>query len=339
MPPAESWPVTLPVYGEEVFDNSQVECHDRCPRLYFYRYVLRRGPVGSNFPIGFGIAYHKYREVIEDLMRDEGSGLTDEIHTTGVAAAFEGWEDPPLGHRHEHLNATRLKTTLEAARDRVRREIQQGKMVVVRAEDSFDLEMGFTVCPKCGEAYWEETDDFNCLSCGALCAPARHGGRMDQVIDWKGRLWVRDFKTTGRMGKTYPNRFDPNNQITGYVWAGSQLSGRQLQGAVIEVVYNTKRNGPEFHQFLSTRSPGQVEQWLEGMFTKHSRIRRSLAEIESRGYNAFPQNTAACDDFGGCYFRGACTQDSAWALENWLERETQYSHWDFTDPDKEESES
>lgn len=330
------WPITFPTYPPEVLDNSVLETAGRCPRLYLYQYGIRRGAVGVNFPIGAGLAYHKYREVAEQLMRENGSDLTDDIHRDASIAGLTGYAAPPLGHRYEYLTTQRMLQTFDLARDRIRREQQSGAVEVVRAEDAFDLELPFWFCRSCGFTFLVQRDF--CVNCESEdIQRARHGGRMDQIISWRGKMWVRDFKTTGRMGKTYASKFDPNNQMTGYVWAGRELSGREFEGVLIEVVYNTKTTGPEIHQFLSSRSEGQVDQWLASLYMEHRFLREMWAAEEELGYLAFPQRTSSCDDFGGCYYREACQTGSAWELEEWLKHNTQYSEWDFTDPDKEES--
>jgi len=93
-----TWKVTLPMFPpEEVMDNSASSEYARCPRRGFYRYGLRRGFVGVNYPIQFGLAYHKYREIIEEMMFDQESDLTDFIHDSAVTLAVEGF-DEPLSH-------------------------------------------------------------------------------------------------------------------------------------------------------------------------------------------------------------------------------------------------
>lgn len=341
----EGWPITLPTYPPEVLDNSAIETAARCPRLYLYEYGLRRGGLGINFPIGAGLAYHKYREVVETLLREEGE-LSDAVHREAAIAALEKYTEPPHESYYAYLTISRMLATFELARDRIRREMAAGAVEVVRTEDAFDLELPFYWCESCARTFVApklngahgKLDQPVCPHCGKVTIKkARHGGRMDQLIDWRSKMWIRDFKTTGRMGKTYPLQFDPNNQMTGYVWAGEGLSGRAFEGVLIETVYNTKAAGPEIHQFLSTRSQGQIDQWLGSMFMEHRFLREMWAEADSLGYLAFPQRTSACSDYGGCYYRKACQCDSAWQLEEWLKSETQYSEWDFTEPDKEES--
>jgi hypothetical protein len=207
----------------------------------------------------------------------------------------------------------RLIRSCEHAYERVLRERKAGQIFVTQSEDSFDLSLPFEI-------------DGN---------QAAHGGRVDQHISWQGQQWVRDFKTTSRMGPRYWDKYSPNHQLSGYVWSGQQLSGRKFGGALVEVLYNTKSEGPIIKQQIITRSPGAIKQWEASMYWEHRFIRQMFAAREEMGFLAFPQRTNHCSQYSGCAFRAACQEDSGKDIETWLENYTIHSHWDFTDPDKE----
>lgn len=311
--------ISLPIFFPEKFDNSVIETFQRCPRKALMQYFLRRAPAGVNYAIGFGLAYHAYREHIERLLREQGlAEITDPIHEEAYRIALEesGFEEPPLGHRKDWMTKERLRQTCDLARQRISHELREGAVKVQRYEDSFELPL---------------PPDLNYLISGE-----RYGGRMDQGISWRNRIWVRDFKTTSRMGKTYHKRFDPNNQFSGYIWGMGELSGREIEGAIVEVVYNTKTQGPEIHQFLVTRTPGQLNQWLHTTGRSIKWIRECIEDTPTLGYLAWPQFTLACDDYGGCFYRDCCSKGGhSGEIEAWLLDRTVESEWDFTDPKKE----
>lgn len=308
--------LALPLRRPEVFDNSTVSTWTRCPRKGFYQYSACRSPVGINFPIQWGVGYHKFREVIESLYQKivlenkedvKDSDVQSIIFNAGWDSATKvtegSWIDPEPEHRHSYLTRARLLRACEESFDAWLMEKSEAIYKVLLHEQPFDLE---------------------------LPSGHRYGGRFDQLVDWRGKLWVRDFKTTSRMGKGYALRFDPNNQMTGYVWGAQVLSGRPVEGVIIEVVYNTKTKGPDFFQFLSTRTPIQVRQWSEYIGYEISDIERHMEQ------GVFPMRTDACDDYGGCYFRDACKRDGWGSIQRWLEANTVESVWDFMDPDSEE---
>lgn len=359
-----TWKVKLPMFPPtEVSDNSENSNYTLCPRLGFYTNGLRRGPIGENFPIQFGLAYHKYRETIEDLMTEMECDLTDMIHKIAVDLASQGFIQPPADHKHSHNNLLRLIQSCEKARDRVRREREQGKILVTKSEDSFDLELPFLLCPECGFTVLEESTtvhDHKDLSAGDSCpicldlnplrsvemetklVRARHGGRVDQFICMvslaNGEL-VRDFKTTGRMGTYYDLKFEPNSQMQGYVWSKAELSGIECAGVLVETLYNTKNVGPEIHQTYKSFSKGQQEQWVASVMMERQMIQLMWSRVDELGYLAFPQRTDSCDRYGGCDYREACLSGSGFEIEQWLKNDTEYRHWDFTNPDGGDDES
>lgn len=304
----------LPVHPPESFDNSMLSTFQRCPRKAFYHYYLNRAPDGINYPIQFGLGYHKYREILERIYIQKVVNGSEELtqnsaeawHEIAFATALKvhDFTDPPLDHRKSYLDTERLRESCDLALERWMREKAQGKIHVLFTEQPVAVPL-----PDIDEEYT---------------------GKMDQIVEWNGELWVRDFKTTSRMGKNYSDQFDPNNQMTGYVWMAEQLSGRRVKGVMIEVVYNTKRNGPEFHPFLSTRSPQAIEDWLEEVQYEIETARRY--EKDDR----YPKRTTACRDYGGCFFRGACQKANWRTRENWLRSKTIRSVWDPLNPEEEE---
>jgi len=344
-----TWKVKLPMYPpDEVSDNSANSNYALCPRLGFYQNGLRRGATGTNFPIQFGLAYHKYRETVEDLMIEMESDLTDMIHEVAWGLAGKDFIQPPAEHKHSHNNLLRLKQSCEMARDRVRRERAGGKILVTKSEDSFDLELPFTLCPTCGWTDLEGKVGAYCFQCvdpdGLNAVPemkmvrARHGGRVDQfvrLVSLANGEFTRDFKTTGRMGTYYDLKFEPNSQMQGYVWAKAELSGKECAGVLVETLYNTKNIGPKIFQTYKSFSLGQQEQWVASVMMERQMIQLMWSRVDELGYLAFPQRTGACDSYGGCDYREACKSGSAFEIEQFLKNETDYRHWDFTNPDGE----
>lgn len=303
-----TFPVSLPVHEPEVFDNSMVEAHSRCPRKFFYRYALRRAPIGNNFPINFGIAYHKYREEIDKkIIELDLKEVPSELHQLIASEIVADYEDPPIGHKKEFLNRGRLLETLNLAFERINFDLSTGSIELIQTEQSFQVHL---------------TDEEN------------FGGRIDRVVLWNGRVWTWDHKTTSRMGATFPKKFDVNNQMSGYTYAGGILASADPAGIIIEAVYNTKTKGPEIERFTSSRTKGQLVQWRETMIAEIADIRRNFKKTPEMGYLAWPQRTGACEDFGGCFFKEACKSPHAGSIEHWLDNFTQESEWDFNDPDK-----
>lgn len=305
--------VLRPTYPTS-FDNSVLSTFQRCPRKAFYQYYLHRATKGKNWPIQFGVAYHKFRETLETIYISEVLNGSMELNSETGQAFFEvawqsalkvegGFEDPPIDHRKSYLHEARLLQSCEKAFEAWVREKRMGKIVVIAPEQPFELEL------PSGEKYT---------------------GRMDQIVKWSSKVWVRDFKTTTRMGRTYASHFDPNNQMTGYVWGAQELSGYKVEGVIIETLYNTKTTIAEIHQFLSTRTQAQIAEWVEEQSYEIDRIRQYEKD------DVYPKRTVACNDYGGCAFRDACSQSHWHSREKWLEANTIESVWDPMNPEDEE---
>ena len=294
----------LPVVPRETLDTSVLQTWQRCPRKAYLQYWLNRSPGGKNYSIGFGLAYHTFREELEKAwMGVEGD--FDEASTCykiALAIATDGWEDPPLEHSKRFLTRQRL---LESCQQGLELWLAEKRNKIFNV---LEVEQGFQLPFPSGRVF---------------------GGRFDQILEWNGQLWVRDFKTTSRMGKSYPRQFDPNDQMTCYTWAASQLSGRPVQGVIIQVIYNTLNKGPEHHQFISTRSDAHIAEWQKNVEREGAVLEAHSAE------NYFPMRTSACNDFNGCYYRDCCGLSSWKMRDAWLEAHTVESHWDFMNPDEE----
>jgi hypothetical protein len=105
-----------------------------------------------------------------------------------------------------------------------------------------------------------------------------------------------------------------------------QLSGRKVEGVIIETIYNNKTKGPEIHEHLSTRSEGHLQKWLTSveMEVEHIRLHEEA--------DFFPLRTVACDDYGGCMYKEACKKEFDVTALSWLEDNTIEERWDFMNP-------
>jgi hypothetical protein len=305
-------PIKLPVVERKYLDNSILETMGRCPRLAFFNYVLNRAPRSESFPIQYGIAFHKYNDVLERLylqwIVEEQKDLEEMkliIHEAAVSVALQGWEDPPLEHTKSYLDRTRLVKACRLRFDEWMKEKVTGNVKVI------GVEAGFTIPLPSGRIF---------------------AGRIDQVIQWNGRIWIRDWKTLGRKPKAgnFKRKFNPGHQFTGYKWAEQELSGRNVDGVIAYVVYNIKSTGPDFYPTLLNRSSGDVEHWMEWVEDAYDEWERRMET------GSWPMRTSACDDYGGCYFKDACSTGSWYSIEQWLKQHTIESVWDPLNPDDEE---
>lgn len=306
--------LSLPVLNRTRLDNSILGTLNRCPRLAFYNYYLCRSARVENYPINFGTATHTFMETLETLymqwILEDEKGLEDcslLLYEASCAVALKGWVDPPLEHAKSYLATDRLLETFEELFTFWKNEKNGTSFRVIGAETPFELP----------------------LPSGRMFC-----GKLDQLVEWNGRLWVRDWKTTSRKpskkGGGWKALYSPDHQFTGYIWASQKLSGRTVDGAIIHVVYNIKTMGPEFYPTLANRTSGDIDHWITW-------VEDSWDEWERRvETDSWPMNTTACGDWAGCFFRDCCGKGNWSAIERWLEERTIYSVWDPLNPEREE---
>jgi len=83
-------------------------------------------------------------------------------------------------------------------------------------------------------------------------------GAIDTYIYWKGygTLLKEDKTTGGYINNSYVEQYKYSSQITGYVWALSQLTGEVPMGALVDIASKRPRKDPSdrFLRVLETRS-------------------------------------------------------------------------------------
>lgn len=278
------------------FDHTRIAVFHECPRKFYYMHVRNRYPGGGEtsggaYPLEFGVAYHKFRHVLE---------VSGDFEQALQAALDHYKEDPPLEHKKYYLDRDRLRQTCKIAYDWWAAEKKEGQIVVVGSELPFEVT----------------------LPSGRILS-----GVIDQTVEVRGRggisgLLPRDFKTTSREGPTWEVNLSPYLQFSIYPIALQTLSGRPVGGAIVERVYNTAKQGPEIRERFVGRSPGNLEDALRTIESTLDMIE----QCHKTGY--YPMHTNACGQWSGCPFRDACNTSSEEARERWLESQTVERVWD-----------
>lgn len=273
-----------------VLDHTAIISAKACERKYFFQIVLGFTSTETTIYFSFGGAYHKFREVLEESKGD---------FVKAVAAAQKYWKDStkgqdvPIGTKFDFMTEERLLQSCAVAFRHWQKEKTQGKIEVIMVEQPFNVEI--------------RNGEFT-------------GGRFDQVVKWNGRLWGRDFKTSSKEGMFFQRGLDPNDQFTRYTYAESKLCGQQVQGQIIEVLYNTKKLGPTITQYLASRTKWQLDDWeADEMFVRETLNR---ARTEDR----WPKREVSCSF---CQFHSVCKMPSESAQMAKLKAEFKVRPWNF----------
>ncbi len=130
-------------------------------------------------------------------------------------------------------------------------------------------------------------------------------GHLDRFATRNGRYIIPDVKTTKYSLTKHTHeffaKFTPDDQISGYYFAGGIIFDKPISGMVIDAI-QTAVNFSRFQRGEITRSKSQLEEWYKdtGYLFKE-------AETYAKE-NYWPQRTKSCDRFGGCPFRPICSE-------------------------------
>jgi PD-(D/E)XK nuclease superfamily protein len=200
-------------------------------------------------------------------------------------------------------------------------------------ENTFTLPTGmFLQCKRCQDGDtslpWEE----ECNSCGVARELIEYGGIFDGLVEFGPNMYVLEHKTTSMLGSPphayYFNQFRPNNQVTGYVWAGGILSGQPVGGAFINAIGINKSSPTKFARNITTRTVDDLKKWLINVRATCQQIQ----DCELRGI--WPMYTGSCTMFGKCEFHDVHVLGTEREQQMWLEQQFVKQPWSYEHRDE-----
>ena len=272
-----------------VRDHTAIITAKTCYRKYFYKIVL--GFRAKNNPpyIQFGQAYHTFREVLEK------SGELEKSLEAAANIWKKGSGDPMVGSDFDWLTGERLLKSCLIAHDWWLKEKKLAKFVVIATEQEFivTLKDGIT----------------------------KTGGRADQLVRWNGKIWGRDFKATSKNSAWFQRGLEPNDQVTRYTLCESKMSGEEVQGQIVELLYNSRKEGPKIVPLTSTRTPKQLDDW------ENDQIFFEELLSKCRDTDTWPMCEHHCPY---CEYHSVCKQVNEGAMMAILQANFVQHPWDFT---------
>lgn len=302
-------------------DNFALTMHQTCPSKFDLRinqeWTVRR----RSGALGFGAALHE--------------GLAAWYKTGEIGKALmainEAW---PQEHPIDDYR-TREKC-IQVMLDYVKAYPQESFKVVgygtedAMVEKTFSLETGmYLSCYDCGPDYqWDGDSEPNCPNCGQPLEPIEYGGIFDTLVEFGGKIFILEHKSTSMLGSTYFHQFKPNNQVTGYVWGAQKLSGRAVGGAIVNAIGVYKASATKFERNITTRSAADIEEWMRN-------VKSTCEEIQfHRRTGYWPMRTSACTLYGICEFHSVHTLTHQIERENMLQTNYVKDKWDHEHRDQ-----
>ncbi len=269
----------------------------RCARAYYYKYIEGWTPVGSGMHIRFGLLYHAALELYDrrlvagDSPDDAIDAAVDYLLcSTWDNRADDGSGGSPWDTQDTKKNRETLVRSVIWYVDHFASDPAQ---TYILADGSPALELEFKV-----ELPWRTLTGEHYL----------YTGHLDRLVTYAGELLVSDRKTTGMtIGSYYFEQFSPDNQMSGYIYAGKLAYQQPVQGVLIDAA-QIAVGFTAFGRSITTRSEGQMQEWLRDMECYTDMANRYV----DQGF--FPMNDKACFM---CDFRKVCNKDPS-VRDNWL---------------------
>jgi hypothetical protein len=284
-----------------ISDNSSLSVWSECNRKYLYRVILSLRDPLEKVSLSFGKAFHSF---LENYYK--GKPFEE------CFAAFT-------------LTATKGNSQITVTKDE---SIENGK------DQEYSLEFGFLLCKKYAEQYPLEREYFTPMRDTAGEHYLEMGFALDLVngiiiglidglslVNATQQPLVLEHKTTKyNINSSYFSDYNPNNQVSTYLYAASELLGKPVTTALINVirVKDYKRGTPAendeklFGRLETSRDPEQLEQRMRHADFQLGQIKQSIAA----GIDGFPMETQSCRTrYGECEYRKLCMAKTDAMLE------------------------
>ena len=151
-------------------------------------------------------------------------------------------------------------------------------------------------------------------------------GHLDRVVTMADHLYIMDQKTTGQtVGSYFFTTFSPDNQMSGYAFAGQAILHSPIRGVILDAA-QIAVNFTRFERGIITRSKDQLEEWVDGAIYFIEQFQK-LSDYAGINEKKWPMNPNACGFYGGCEFRLLCNKTSS-VREAYIQSDYAEHIWD-----------
>lgn len=310
------------------WDGTSLELAQTCLRKYYYSMILGIAPKQKSVHLTFGGIY---ASALETFYKERalGADLHEATIKTVRHALEESWE-----YEYEEIPEREEGTPgMPRARGALRRIPGSGHPMTFDHNAKTRPNLIRTIVWYI-EQFGEETADGMTTYHLASGKPAvelsfalefaediTYCGHLDRVVEYAGQHYVIDQKTSGStLGPYYFAQFSPNNQMSGYTWAGQTILKSPINGVIIDAA-QIAVNFTEFGRSITTRTQAQLDEWHESaLYT--IRLAQSATALRR-----FPMNLSSCGNYGGCPFRQVCAADPR-VRESYIKSDYVPHNWD-----------
>lgn len=272
------------------WDSTSIKLAETCLRKYQYRMIGRWQPSRKSVHLLFGGWYATALEEFHKAVAD-GIGydqaLCDVVHETLIAT----WE-----YEYDENGDSVEGTGTPWTSDHNTKTRENLIRTIVWYLDQFKDDPCITVILSDGQAAVEHSFKLPVDNDIILC------GHLDRLVDYSGKLYVQDQKTTGStISGRFFDGFNPDTQMSLYTFAGKAIfnlpvKGVMIDGAQIAVGFT------RFERGFTFRDDAQLAEWYDNAMATIELARIATQE------DYFPMNPSSCSQFGGCEFRHICSR-------------------------------
>lgn len=272
------------------WDSTSIKAAEKCLRYYYYKHIEgwqpRRKSVHLLFGGWYASALESYHTYVAEGMESEDA-IIEVVHE----ALQETWiyEEDEDGEIITGTGAPWQSDHNTKTRENLIRTI-------VWYLDQFgDDDTCKTVILSNGKAAVEHSFQLD-VDNGIVLS-----GHMDRVVEYGGRNYVQDQKTTGStISARFFDGFNPDTQMSLYTFAGKALFGIPVAGVMIDGA-QIAVGFTRFERGFSFRDKGSLNEWYDDAMHHIGLAQKSTRE------RFFPKNTASCGNYGNCEFRRVCS--------------------------------
>lgn len=264
----------------EHLDSSARTTLKRCPREFFFRYVLGYDQRVEPIYFVFGRSIHAMFDHFE-LAAKRGDVSPS---ATGMQEALRVWGNTKDGEaRYEYCSRSRLIETCTLIASILEDEKRNSRIKILATEQAFNVR----------------------LPNGRFVT-----GRIDRILQDGFRIWGGDIKSTSYEIAYYASSLKPSDQFVGYTYAESVLIGnppdKYIDGQYVTIVYNAnhtkkEKKGPEVKTVIVPFTSSEIEEWIDSVDYWES------AREAMRKNDLYPMNETAC---WNCKFKSVCKLQS-----------------------------
>jgi len=291
-----------------------------CPAKHFLRINRRLVPLKRKVSLSFGgVMHHGWAE-----------WYRTGVEMNALKAIHEHWpEVMPSDDFRTEVYALKVMHAYIVEYPSESWKVLQGADGAV-VEQAFTVDTGLLLeCQVClgGKEPTRDVADERCPECLSYRERILYGGIIDVGAEFGDTLWVVDHKTTTVLGKEsstyYFLQYNPDNQMTGYIWGLKKLTNRRMGGAIINAAGIYKSGEVLFRRHMTSRNDFQIEEWLQGVKAKCDAIKK----CERTGI--WPLETSQCMNYGECEYHSIHVLNDQLSREKRIEADYVVSEWNF----------